>query len=87
MTKRTTVYILRLGAQILCVRTNLKHTYDHLLSVTNISMQKKFQSYRTISRKMGGVGETMEFNTPMGVFTLEHHALLMYFEPKELREA
>lgn len=77
MTTRKTVFILKLGSQVLCVRTNLLHTYKHLLSITNLAVQAKFPCYNTFNNKLRAVGSSMELITPMGTFSLEHHPLLI----------
>lgn len=78
MTKKQTVFVLKLGSQILCVRTNLLHTHKHLLTVVGVAISAKFPSYNTINRRLRGVGSVLELQTEMGTFTLEHHPLLMH---------
>ena len=78
MTKRTTVFILKLGGQNLCVRTNLLHTHKHLLTIVGVAISAKFPSYNTINRRLRSPGSVFELQTEMGTFVLEHHPLLMH---------
>ena len=80
MTKRETVFILKLGSQVLCVRTNLLHAYNHLLASTGISISAKFPSYNTMNRRLREPGSVLELVTEMGTFALEHHKLLQHFK-------
>jgi hypothetical protein len=77
MTARKSVFILKLGAQILCVRNTLLYTYKHLLGVTTVGMQAKFPCYNTFNNRLRVVGSVMELQTEMGTFTVEHHPLLL----------
>lgn len=78
MTKVKTVFVLRLGAQNICVRTNLLHTHKHLLRMVSVAISAKFPSYSTFNRRLASVGSVFELQTEMGTFTIEHHPLLIH---------
>ena len=80
LTTRQSVFVLRLGAQVICVRTNLLHTHKHLVLMVGLSISAKFPSYSTINRRLREVGSVLEFQTEMGIFVIEHHALLKHLK-------
>lgn len=77
MSQRKSIFILRLQNANLAPYTNLLHAYKHLLAVSPVSDKAKYPSYNTFNRRLRELGSTMELQTSMGVYAIEHHPLQM----------
>jgi len=75
MTKRSTIFVIRLQNANVAIYTTLLHAYKHLVKITPIKDTAKYPSYETFNRRLREVGSVLELQTSIGTFTIEHHKL------------